>query len=312
MTKQFIKFKKYTKNKLSLKQLQFFTKIYRFLKKITNPAIKLLPEKIFKNTDIELKNYFDSVQIINGLETVSIILSGYQRPHTLNEQYEAILSQTHKPNEILFWQNKSSKKADFNEEIISQMKSSRSNFNFGVWARFAYALNCKSKYICIFDDDTIPGKKWIENCIESYKIKPGLYGTIGLIYKSKESYYSAYRVGWDGVNNEEITQVDIVGHAWFFEREMLTTYWRELSDLDDFYVGEDMHFSYMLQKYTDLKTYVPPHPIDNKDLWGSLKGEKYGGDAVATGSFAVSIMNNYYKKIIERGFKIINDKNENL
>ena len=32
----------------------------------------------------------------------------------------------------------------------------------------------------------------------------------------------------------------------------------------------------MIQKYTDFGTYVPPHPKDNKDLWGSIKGEEYG------------------------------------
>ncbi len=41
-------------------------------------------------------------------------------------------------------------------------------------------------------------------------------------------------------------------------------------------VGEDIHFSHMIQKYTDFGTYVPPHPKDNQELWGSTKGEEYG------------------------------------
>jgi hypothetical protein len=32
-----------------------------------------------------------------------------------------------------------------------------------------------------------------------------------------------------------------------------------------------MHFSYMLQKYANIPTYVPPHPRNNKELWGSTK-----------------------------------------
>jgi len=239
-------------------------------------------------------------------DTVSIILSGYKRPHILKEQFTSIENQTVKADEILFWKNKSEKNVAFDASVIIKTKAVESNYNFGVWARFAHALNCKSKYICIFDDDTIPGDMFLESCIKSCKEKPGLYGTIGLIYASSSTYMGAQRVGWDGINNEETKEVDIVGHAWFFERELLTSFWRELPDVEDFFVGEDMHFSHMIQKYTNLKTYVPPHPVNNKRVWGSLKGFQYGGDGVATGNFAIPLMDKFYKKIISRGFKIIN------
>jgi hypothetical protein len=41
-----------------------------------------------------------------------------------------------------------------------------------------------------------------------------------------------------------------------------------------------MAFSAMLQK-NGIKTYVPPHPKDNKDLWGSNPetANKYGSEA---------------------------------
>jgi hypothetical protein len=238
-------------------------------------------------------------------KTVSVILSGYRRPHTFMEQYQSIQNQTIKPSEVLFWKNHFNG-VNFDDNLINSCKSSISNHNFGVWARFAYALNCKSKYICVIDDDTMPGNRWLENCINSFEEKPGLYGTIGLIYKSNETYYGAQRVGWDGINNEEIMEVDIVGHAWFFSREMLSIFWRELPETDVQFVGEDLHFSYMLQKYSDMKTYVPPHPINDTSLWGSLKGFQYGGDHNATGNFAVPMMDEYFKKIVASGFKVIN------
>ena len=31
--------------------------------------------------------------------------------------------------------------------------------------------------------------------------------------------------------------------------------------------GEDIMFSYLLQKYGNIKTFVPPHPENNKELW---------------------------------------------
>jgi len=238
-------------------------------------------------------------------ESVSVILSGFRRPHTLKEQFTAIKRQSVEVDEIYFWQNQSD--VQFDPNIVGLCKSFVGNTNLGVWARFAYALNCKTKYICIFDDDTIPGTNFIQNCIESNKFKPGLYGTIGLIYKSPETYVGCQRYGWDGINNTEIQQVDIVGHAWFFERELLSAFWRELPDPTDFYVGEDMHFSHMIQKYAPgFATYVPPHPVEDKSVWGSLKGFEYGGDHIATANFAVPMMDEYFKKIINKGFKVIN------
>tara|TARA_Y100000588_G_C13626060_1_gene657483 strand:- start:378 stop:605 length:228 start_codon:yes stop_codon:yes gene_type:complete len=32
----------------------------------------------------------------------------------------------------------------------------------------------------------------------------------------------------------------------------------------------------MIQKYTTFGVYVPPHPIDQMDYWGSIKGDNYG------------------------------------
>ena len=240
------------------------------------------------------------------MEDVSVILSVYKRPHTLAEQFAAIKKQTVQPKEIFLWKNHSNN-IQLDPAVASQCITFTGNHNFGVWARFGYALNCKSKYICILDDDTIPGERWLENCIVSSREKRGLYGTIGLIYKSSETYLGAQRVGWDGINNTETMKVDIVGHAWFFEREMLSTFWRELPAPDDIkYVGEDMHFSFMLQKYTKFETYVPPHPPEDKSLWGSLKGFQYGGDGHATGNFAVPLMDEYFKECIKQGFKVIN------
>ena len=50
-----------------------------------------------------------------------------------------------------------------------------------------------------------------------------------------------------------------------------------------FQVGEDIGFSYILQKH-GINTYVPPHPVNNKDLWGSDHdlALQYGNENIAT------------------------------
>ena len=52
---------------------------------------------------------------------------------------------------------------------------------------------------------------------------------------------------------------------------------------------------------------VPPHPSSDRELWGSTKGVELG-----TGSEAISVsgkgshMDIPFRRLIERGFKLIN------
>jgi hypothetical protein len=135
-----------------------------------------------------------------------------------------------------------------------------------------------TEYIAIYDDDTMPGKKWHENCLETMGERPGILGGIGVVLPG-ERYYGHRRVGWSAPN-AEVEQVDLVGHAWFFKSEWLQYFWREKPYTWE--NGEDIHFSYTAQKYGGIKTYVPPHPMDDKDMFSSLKGMEYGVDDVAT------------------------------
>lgn len=258
-------------------------------------------------------------------DNITVILNGYKRPW-LQEQLDAINSQTIKPREILLWHNYPGNDALINKNVVEKCRSAVCNYNFGVWARFAFALNSKCKYVCVFDDDTIPGNKWLENCLNESKQNRGLYGTRGIVFTTRETYFGPNeRYGWaaadvPAVMNEKSVEVDIVGHSWFFEKEFLSSYWRELPDPEYIFCGEDMHFSYAIQKYMGLKTYVPPHPASDKSLWGSIKGEKYGDGSISLwqGNPHIQVnnevksnhqlMNEYYVKQCNKGWKLIHDK----
>jgi hypothetical protein len=215
------------------------------------------------------------------MEDITVILNGFKRPQYFKTQLEAINNQTVKPKSIMLWQNSG---AVFDKSLTKDIIHTESNHNFGVWARFAYALNAKTEYVCIFDDDTIPSPKWLENCLNTIKTHNGLLGTIGVVFKSKSAYQPITRYGWADNNNDGVVEVDIVGHSWFFRRDWLKYFWCELPKVTDSeLVGEDMHFSYMLWKYANIKTYVPPHPKSDISLWGSNPnlGWKMGQDAAA-------------------------------
>ena len=198
--------------------------------------------------------------------SITVVLNGYKRQEFLNYQIDSVKRQSIPPKEILIWNNGDYIDfKDFEEDIFI----ANSSKNFGVWSRFSFALNAETEYICVLDDDTMPGKLFFENCLSTMQISPGLLGARGLRFLSKNRYQPHKSFGWDNPN-EELKVVDIVGHAWFFKREWLSYFWRELPQCNaSRLVGEDIHFSYTLQKYAGIKTIVPPHPFKNKDYWGS-------------------------------------------
>lgn len=254
---------------------------------------------------------------------ITAILNGYKRPECIKEQLIALNSQTILPDEILLWYNHP-EDSDIDYELVNNVRCCVSNINLGVWARFSYALNSKTKYVCVFDDDIIPGNRWFENCLKTIKNVNGLLGGVGLLYLNKDkkyinSYYDPYiRFGWidNGINNIETVEVDFVGHAWFFEREWLSYFWRELPDKEYIFCGEDMHFSFMLQKYANIHTYVPPHPPDDRSLWSNIIGGKYGNDnnslwnSNKINNLGISqrqALDLFFKDQRKKGWKLIND-----
>ncbi|WP_114785920.1 glycosyltransferase family 2 protein [Vibrio tetraodonis] len=243
----------------------------------------------------------------NNSPRIAVVLNAFKRTQYLPLQVEAIEGQTIKPDKIYLWHNFGESLPD---EIKHQCIIAECSENLGVWARFAYALNIDADYICVFDDDTIPGNRWFENCLQTMETHEGLLGTRGLRFLSSKRYHPFESYGWGkGDSNEETQQVDIVGHAWFFKREWLAAFWSELPPSNASKIaGEDIHFSYALQKYLGISTYVPPHPINDKSLWGSLPeyGEKLGTDnaAISSSQTALNRFDIALQYYVRNGFQL--------
>lgn len=201
-----------------------------------------------------------------SLHDVSVMLTAFKRPHNLARQVDAIRNQTVKPREVWLFHNG-------DEELPRDIQVDNilsASTNLGVWPRFTLAMEMPSRFVCVFDDDTIPGTHWLENCITNFAEQPGLYGTIGVRFKSaKRRPFD--RVGWSRPTATR-ERVDIVGHSWFLRRDWL----RHLAGMERPKItptcGEDYCLSYVLQQH-GIGTYVPPHPRGMKHLWGSVEGE---------------------------------------
>lgn len=202
----------------------------------------------------------------NGESMITVVLNAFKRQSYLKQQIDCVLSQTVPAERVLIWNN--GDPLDLNGYGDKVMIANNSN-NLGVWSRFAYAINAETEYVCMLDDDTFPAPRFFESCLEQMEREPALLGARGLRFLSASRYHPFISFGWDAPN-EKAEVVDIVGHAWFFKREWLGTFWRELPPLNTSrLVGEDMHFSFMLQKYHGIRTMVPPHPLSQPSIWGS-------------------------------------------
>ena len=178
--------------------------------------------------------------------------------------------------------------------------------NDGVWARFNYARSAKGRYICLFDDDTIPGSRWLENCYANMVEEEGVYGTIGIVIteKGKYPFGGHYRVGWGNPYSKKV-EVDFVGHSWFFKREWLEYMFDGTEKYQDFkYAAEDMCLSVQCLK-RNIKTFVPPHPHGKLDFWGSNPetAERFGKVA---GSVSLN-RNNYI--LMNRAIRMLEEEN---
>lgn len=202
-----------------------------------------------------------------GDSDITVILNMFARPEYFHSQVEAIKAQSIPPREIWVWSNKSKKPqydvSPYCERFVA------SNHNWKFFGRFALALMVQSKYVALFDDDMLPGRCWLENCLNTVgqPQSNGILGGSGVFLPPSGGYGPNERVGWHGPHNDMIQEVDLVGHAWFMEKRFLLPMWREEPFSWD--NGEDIHLSYTAQKYEGIRTFVPPHPIDKPELWSS-------------------------------------------
>ena len=248
---------------------------------------------------------------------ITVILNGYKRPHTLKEQYEALKAQTVDDLQIMFWGNIIENVEDFPSEVVNKCVSSIANTNLGTWGRFSFALFAKTPYVCVMDDDTIPGKKWFENCLQTMETHRGVLSTRGCIMSANDHLYpfgdSYTPVGWCDPNPEPV-RVDMGCHSWFFEKDWLRAYWAEMPAQLPQNFGGDTHISYAVKKHFGYNTYIPPHPLDDMDMWGSIpeKGLDYGqdGNSISESMGGTQGMNSYWNYVKQNGYRTIREENE--
>ena len=219
----------------------------------------------------------------NGAE-VTVILTIFDRFDYFKEQLESIQAQS---VSVDIWVDYTVLRREEMEGILATYPdlkfSIRWNQNLKYHGRFNYALNADTPYVFICDDDIIPGPKYLEHCIETLnKLGDALLTSYGVILDPDEKgYVPARKEGYKSMNIEPV-QVDMAGQSMFMKTEYLRFLNAEPPLTRE--NGEDLHFSFMLQKYGGIPVYAPAHNPEEPDKWGCdpEKGELYGEDDKAT------------------------------
>lgn len=244
---------------------------------------------------------------------ISVVLNLYKRPEALALQLQALALQTLPPKEILLFQDGTDDatpiavpqelKSHFTKIVVSSQ-------NVGVWGRFKFAREtAQYPLVCVFDDDTIPGRRWLENCNTQMQQREGIYGTIGIVLEpnTQYPYKKFFRVGWDG-QLCETAEVDFVGHSWFFKKSWLDYMYEVPSEVQSLKcAGEDIALSFGCQQH-GIKTFVPPHPPGQPEWYGS---QVESANSLGTANIGIS-MNTENLKTMNHAIQILLKKGWSL
>ena len=195
--------------------------------------------------------------------SIGVLLTTFKRPHTLRPQLEAIGRQTLEPDSLVIYHNEGGVSPDLdamrNHRVVSENQAA------GVWQRFAWCLHgFNTEFVCVLDDDTIPGDGWLQNCMTCFQAHAGLYGANGVRFPHLKRDPRTYHGFQDRCANT--MQVDIVGHSWFFKREWLRAWLATPPACYEPTAGEDYHWAYVMQQM-GLNCFVPPQ--NSSDRVGS-------------------------------------------
>src|SRR5262249_39301880 len=132
-------------------------------------------------------------------------------------QVEAIRAQSLAPRAVWLWANEPGPELRAAIDRLEFDRVVSSSRNAHVHARFALAQTAGTGFVAVFDDDTIPGLRWLENCRATFGRTPGILGSAG-VRLGGDGYAHRSVHGWRDPADAAV-EVDLVGHAWYLPTE---------------------------------------------------------------------------------------------
>lgn len=215
-------------------------------------------------------------------DAVTVVLTVFKR-NNLRAQVEALMDQTHPPAVVYVFQN--GNYTDVSDVVaaypsLRHVHSPRHNFMFH--GRLLLAALADTEYFMIFDDDVLPQRRWIENCIRASREHHAVVGSNGRrLNRGQGAFYEdgrrSHGLG-DGSPVPHDTEVDLVGHAILFRSEWAVHLWGQ----PPFTImqGEDFAVSATAALAAGIRAVVPRQQPSEETM--SDTRPELGMDAVAS------------------------------
>jgi len=97
-----------------------------------------------------------------------MLLAYHARPALVETQLRNLFAASVRPVGMVAWVNPSDM-AEFPDSVIHMLEQVAPIYapaDMGPWMRWAPVIACASKYVCILDDDCLPGPQWLARAIE--------------------------------------------------------------------------------------------------------------------------------------------------
>lgn len=207
------------------------------------------------------------------MNLVTTILTVTDRLEYLDSQLESINNQTIKSDIIVHWNTDSEYNLEYPSFIYHNQHKSAP-----LYSRFINSLNITTPYVFICDDDILPGKRYLEKCLEFSKNKDVCIVSCGMDFNEGETKYNVSRRIGQNTFLKTPTKVNMGGQGYFFKTELIRKYcnYKIHSTLS----GEDIHLGFVCYK-ENIPIYVLDKDENDKDTWQDLTLGERGDDEKA-------------------------------
>ena len=203
---------------------------------------------------------------------VTAVVSLYMRTGIVRRWLRALLGQTHPPKIIWIIYFASPIAEQLEKEIetvknesliidgvrqnLSHLLVNKGQMQMKYFGRFQLALQVKTRYVMLFDDDCIPMPRFVEAAMHTINTADyrGILGTKGEPFDQLKFYGPVSK-------SPVIHEVDVVGGSWLMESEWVKLMFRE--KMFTWETGEDWQLSANARKYANLRSFVMP--VDPND-----------------------------------------------
>ncbi len=200
---------------------------------------------------------------------LSVVMSYWSRPTLVEKQQRLMFAQSVRPVGSLVWVNPSDRirLSGPTLALIAKSPNVQPTVDMGPWMRWGVAAVCNTEFVAIFDDDCMPGPRWIEAAIA--RLQQSDEHTVvaagGILYGS-DAYDDVRLVGPEAPPAGEV-EVDVGRGAWVMRTSTarLVVARARASDV----LSTGIHVAAAVQDAGAL-TIVLPYGRDHA-LWGMLE-----------------------------------------